>query len=132
MHHNSNGYKDETEAEPERDMMKKPIGEKTSIQLGFLIAVLGVMGAGFCASIWWGATISSKLDSLLQKDSARDQIMAKMSATDDMMDRRILSLEQLGSPALIPRIKLLEEEYQALKRDMELHKLTASEGKKLP
>lgn len=100
------------------------LGPSTTVRIGLLMAVMG----GFVAIVWWAASTTTKLDSLLtalaavtiQVRSSSEEITKLRGDVDTLktvgspavreLQSRMVEFERVGSPALVPRIKLLEEQ----------------------
>lgn len=85
------GMKDESEI---------TVGEKTPVRLGLLLTILAGVFGGLIAGVWWAATISSKVDTLLESNnSSKAQVILLTTHAGEMqqqiqkLDWRITVLE---------------------------------------
>lgn len=70
------------------------IGEATPIRVGLVIMFLSIFAAG----IWWGATVTSKLDSIIQFQSAQTVAFSELQTkVEDLKVRVILNETEVKS-----------------------------------
>lgn len=77
------------------------IGEATPIRIGLVILLFGVL----VSSVWWAATITSKLDTLITYQTATSASMAELKVQVDNLKLRV-ALNEAG-------IKTLQDSKQA-------------------
>lgn len=82
------------------------------------MALLSLCAGGFCAWIWWAATISTKLDSIMTQQSAL--VAASTVMRSDLEDLK--AWRKLIDAAGSPRLQSIEKEIEALRRDLDTHK----------
>ena len=100
------------------------LGDTTPVKLGFIVGLLALCAAGFGGWIWWAATISSKMDTLLMQE-------AVIIKTTDDYGKRISDVEAwrklvdtVGTPAMVTRVAEVEKKHDALLNEFELYKAT--------
>lgn len=105
-------------------MREEAISEKTPVRLGLLIMVvttaLGLIFGG-ASGIWWWASWSSKVDTKL---NSIETLVTTMGLTDstrdkqlDDVDRRVMRLETVGSPA----VQQIQKDITELLRKFDMH-----------
>jgi cytoskeletal protein RodZ len=62
---------------------RKAISEATPIQIGLVLIIVG----GFASWIWWAATISSKLDTVLKFQQVQDSSITSLRADLNTLTR---------------------------------------------
>jgi hypothetical protein len=78
------------------------ITNKTLVSIG-TVAILGGI-------VWWGATISSKVDSIIAMQTQFSLSLGGQRKDIDAMSIKLVEFDKLGSPALVPRINSLEKQ----------------------
>lgn len=92
---------------------KVVLGETTPIRMSVVIGLLGFVGA----CIWWGATVSAKLDVVIGKVTNVENNHAAVRADVDALKVWKAGIDRSGSPAL----EDLRKEVYGLREDFRLH-----------
>jgi hypothetical protein len=93
------------------------ISEKTPVRIGLLLTVALLLTGGFGTSIWWAATISTKLDAIIISQSV--QTAAVASVQTDVSDLK--AWRKLIDTSGSPQVTTLASQINELKRAMEVH-----------
>lgn len=100
------------------------IGDNTPVRLGLIIALLALCAGGFGLWIWWAATISSKMDTLIgQQTSMIATSNGHGTAIAELQAWRKL-VDTVGTPAMMAKTSDLDKKVEELSRQLELHKAT--------
>jgi hypothetical protein len=97
------------------------ISERTPVQVGLFLAVIGIFLGGLWASAWWGGVTQTKLESV---QKSLDSITSKFPMFDASIvaiASRVQILEVTGSPALRAKLDIIEKEFHDLRRRVEQH-----------
>ena len=97
------------------------ISEKTPVQVGLMLAVLGLFLGGLWASAWWGGVTHTKLENV---QKSLDAIVIKFPAFDANLaavSGRVQILEMTGSPALRIKLEQMDKEMTEIRRRVEQH-----------
>lgn len=117
----------EAQEEPETDSPRngRAIGDTTPVKLGFVIALLGLCAAGFGAWIWWAATISSKMDTLINQQSSMMATANGHGASIAELQAWRKLVDTVGTPAMMTKTADIEKKLEELSRQFELHRVTS-------
>lgn len=99
-----------TSGEPETE---RSISQTTPIQIGLVIGLCTLLLGGG----WWAATVSTKLDVVLQKQTASEGIQAGFRTDVDSLKVWRGVVDTSGSPA----VQRLRDEMVVLERKVDLH-----------
>lgn len=66
------------------------IGENSAVALGVVIGAIGAAGAG----VWWAATLSAKVDTLISLVSGMKGDIGRLDSEMVKIQERVLLLEQ--------------------------------------
>jgi hypothetical protein len=84
------------------------IGESTRLRLGLLIGILAGVVGGIVSGVWWAATLSSKVDYILEgQNGTKAQVIATTAHVSEMQ-QLIQKLDWRASAAEL-RISTLEQ-----------------------
>ncbi len=89
----SNGHPQRREGDQvsDSDRQQKKINEKSYIQLGFALTLVGfIIGA-----IWWAATMQSKMDQVIEEVKGSRVMQAKMGEYETRLKILELQIEQV-------------------------------------
>lgn len=102
------------------------------IQVRFIGWLVIVCAGGFGGWIWWAASMSTKLDVVINNQAA--QLTAIRSVVDDVsrLKEWRIQVDTVGSPALVKKVDMLGEEVAVLTRKMELHLATTTDKANKP
>ena len=108
---------EQREQRQERHEMRAVISEKTPVQMGVMISVYILTSSLIIASVWWAATITEKINTVLANQSI--QIATITSVQSDVADLKAWRkvIDTSGSPAAATLLK----EVADLKRELEVH-----------
>lgn len=84
---------------------KDIIGVETPVRVGVLFAV----GGGIVMAAWWASGITSKLDNIAMNNAAFSIQLREYGVVQRQTEVKLVEFERIGSPALVPRIKQLED-----------------------
>lgn len=106
----------------------KMISEKTPMQIGLIVLILGLVVAifsglagGVLASVWWGGVTQTKLENL---QKSLDGISTRLSVFDislSKIETRVQIIEATGSNPLRLRLDVIDKELVEIRRRMEQH-----------
>jgi hypothetical protein len=97
-------------------MSDKPLSVDSPVKIGLVVVFLGLTATALGGAIWWAATVSTKLDSvLLQFKALNDADRAVLSQVDTLKER-VREIELIGSP----KAKALEDRVSALEKALTL------------
>lgn len=124
------------------------IGERTNVKLGLIVLIIIGAAGGFGSQIWWAATTTTEVRSIHglllaemgESKALRDEVVKmkteieifKVSGSPQVrlledrvssLGKRVDYLETKGSPAISPRVEVLEKELAKLREDVEMHKM---------
>lgn len=97
------------------------ISEKTPVQVGLLLAIVGLFLGGLWASAWWGGVTQTKLENVQKSLDAITTKFPMFDASLANISGRVQILEVTGSPALRTRLDAIEKEVLEIRRRMEQH-----------
>lgn len=99
------------------------LSQKTPIQLGLILALLGMCVGGFGAWIWWAASISTKLDAVLSQQSAL--VVATQKQNSDIEDLKAWRklVDVVGTASMAQKTKELDAKIAEIERKIELHEV---------
>lgn len=94
------------------------------IQVKFIGWLVLVCASGFAGSIWWAATMSTKLDVVISNQSV--QMAATKAVVEDVsrLKEWRIQIDTIGSPELVKRADSLRRDVDELTRKLELHLAT--------
>ncbi len=97
------------------------LGENTPIRIGLLLTIALLLVGGFGTSIWWAATISTKLDAIIISQGVESATIAAAQA--DVADlkawRKVVDVA--GSPAESARLDGLTAKVNSIDEMLKLH-----------
>ena len=105
-----------------REMRESVIlGENTPIRIGLLLTIALLLVGGFGTSIWWAATISTKLDAIIISQGVQTAAIAAAQA--DVADlkawRKVVDVA--GTPAASARLDSLTAKINSIDEMLKLH-----------
>ena len=105
-----------------REMRESGIlGENTPIRIGLLLTIALLLVGGFGTSIWWAATISTKLDAIIISQGVESATIAAAQA--DVADlkawRKVIDVA--GTPATSSRLDGLTAKVNSIDEMLKLH-----------
>ena len=105
------------------------LGESTPIRLGLLLTIALLLVGGFGGSIWWAATISTKLDAIIISQGVQTVAIASVQA--DVADlkawRKVVDVA--GTPSTSARLDSLAVKLNAVDEMLKLHIATEDKQK---
>lgn len=94
------------------------------MQIGLVIAFLGLCASGFGTSIWWASSVSTKMDVMIALQKAQDAINSRY-------DQRLVELERwrdvvdsTGSKSMVKKTEEIKGELDTLRREFDVHRAT--------
>lgn len=97
------------------------IGEKTPIRIGLLLTIALLLTGGFGTSIWWAATISTKLDAIIISQGVQTAAIA--TTQTDVADlkawRKVVDVA--GTPSASARLNALGEKLNTVEEMIKMH-----------
>lgn len=132
----------------EQEIKSGVLGDNTHIKLGFVIGLLALVGCGLGGAIWWAATISADMKSMLAMQAASVQVSNNhqtiindlqvwKSKADDYLKKvdtqseaisKIMAWKDLvdtvGTKAMMTKSAELEKQMNEISRQFEVHKLS--------
>jgi hypothetical protein len=97
------------------------IGEKTPIRIGLLLTIALLLTGGFGTSIWWAATISTKLDAIIISQGVQTTAIA--TTQTDVADlkawRKVIDVA--GTPAASSRLDALSAKLNTVEEMIKMH-----------
>ena len=114
------------EQRQERSDMRRAIGEKTPVQLGVTAAFYVFSFSLIVASVWWAATLTEKINTVLKNQDAQNIVMSTMQTDISDLKAWRKVIDTSGSP----QASSLTKEINDLKRELEIH--IAETGKAKP
>ena len=108
---------EQREQRQERHEMRAVISEKTPVQMGVMISVYILTSSLIIASVWWAATITEKINTVLANQSI--QIATITSVQSDVADLKAWRkvIDTSGSP----QVAALAKSIQEVKSELEIH-----------
>lgn len=103
---------------------KSVLSGASPIQVKFIGWLVMVCAAGFGGWIWWAATVSAKLDTILTNQTLQSAAMKAIVEDVSRLKEWRVQIDTVGSSALNKRIDLLESDFRTLQKDFDLHKAT--------
>ena len=105
-----------------REMRESGIlGENTPIRIGLLLTIALLLVGGFGTSIWWAATISTKLDAIIISQGVESATIAAAQA--DVADlkawRKVIDVA--GTPSASARLDSLTAKVNSIDEMLKLH-----------
>lgn len=96
------------------------------IQVKFIGWLVLVVAGGFGGWIWWAASMSTKLDVVISQQAA--QLAMVKSITEDVsrLKEWRIQIDTIGSQATVRRLDTMENLYNKLEKEYELHKATTT------
>ena len=91
------------------DSDHEALGESTKVRLGLLIAILGLVMTGIVGGVWWAATITAKVNVILEfnnqtKESAKEYA-AQIGTLDKLTQRLEMKISVLESRVTAAELK---------------------------
>jgi hypothetical protein len=105
------------EQRQERSEIRRIIGEKTPVQLGVTAAFYVFSFGLVVASVWWAATLTEKINTVLKNQDAQNITMSAMQADISDLKAWRKVIDTSGSP----QAASLSKEINDLKRELEVH-----------
>ena len=129
QHHTTGEAQDEPETQSSRT---SALGESTPVKLGFIIGLLGLCAGGFGFWIWWAATISAKIDTMIAQQAAfaRATDTHQIAIVDLQAWRKLI--DTVGTPSMMIKTAEIQKQLDELQRAFELHKVTTTMMKGTP
>lgn len=96
------------------DTKNNIISEATPVRIGLILAFLGAFGS----AVWWGSSITNKLDTLLTFQKTTDTSIIELKAKDIALDKQITDIKSFNDKDLSEiklKIALTEVELKAVK-----------------
>lgn len=96
------------------------------IQVRFIGWLVLVIAGGFSGSIWWAASMSTKLDTVINNQSVQ---MANTKAVVEDVSRLKewrIQVDTVGSPELVKKTEALRRDIDTLRERFDLHLATTS------
>jgi hypothetical protein len=97
------------------------IGEKTSVRIGLLLTIALLLTGGFGTSVWWAATISTKLDAIIISQGIQTVTIGEVQA--DVADlkawRKVIDVA--GTPSASVRLDALSAHLNTVEEMIKLH-----------
>lgn len=105
------------------------LGGNTPIHVKFIGWLVITCAAGFGGSIWWAATMSAKMDQILENQAK--ELTASKIISDDVtrLKEWRVQIDTVGSPTMVKRMEKTDEELRALREKFELHVATTIQNK---
>lgn len=101
-----------------RNIVEKALGTDSPVKVGFILALLSLCAGGFSVWIWWAATISTKLDTVITQQAAMNALTSKMASDVEELKSWRRLIDASGSK----QAQDITKEIEFLRRDLELHK----------
>lgn len=114
---------DTTTEETPRKMV---LSGSSPIQVRFIGWLVLVIAGGFSGSIWWAATMSTKMDTMILNQAA--QMTATKAVTEDVsrIKEWRVQIDTVGSPEMVKRVDVLRRDHDELKNRVDLHMATTT------
>jgi len=103
------------------------IGEKTPIRIGLLMAIATLLVGGFGTSIWWAATISTKLDAIIISQGAQTAAISTLQSDVSDLKAWRKVVDVAGTPSASARLDALGAKLISVEEMIKMH--IASENK---
>lgn len=104
--------------------MKEILSGDTPIHVKFLGWLVIVCAGGFGGWIWWAATISTKLDLVIQGQATQTKAIVAVTEDVSRLKEWRVQVDTVGSPSLLKRVDEISREINLIQKDFELHKAT--------
>jgi len=116
---------EQREQRQERHEMRAVISEKTPIQLGLAAAAYFFSFSLVVAAIWWAATLTNMVSTVLKNQDAQSLVMISMQKDISDLQAWRKVIENSGSPAvanLSAKFTELEKEFEIYRAQTEKQK----------
>lgn len=114
----------EQEQEQDPETKTVTITGTSKIQIRFIAWMLGTCAVGFGTWIWWAATISSKIDTLLTGQAAQSLAVKGLSDDVSRLKEWRTQVDAVGSPVMVRRVDDLSKAVNDLQKAFEMHVAT--------
>lgn len=106
-----------------QEEVMKTLGGNSPIQVRFVGWLVLVCASGFGGWIWWAASMSTKLDVVINNQSA--QMAATRAVVEDVsrLKEWRIQIDTVGSPSVVHRLEEIEKMLRDLKNQFDLHRV---------
>jgi hypothetical protein len=112
------------EKEEPGDSRSLVLSGTSPIQVKFIGWLVVVCAGGFGGWIWWAATMSSKLDTVISNQAAASAATRAVEGDVARLKEWRVQVDTVGSPQMVKRVDQLSQEMEAIRREFDMHKAT--------
>ena len=110
-------HQEAQEQRQERHEMRGIISEKTPIQVGLVAAAYFFSFSLVVASIWWAATLTNMVSTVLKNQDTQSAVMLTMQSDISELKAWRKVIDASGSPQAVTLAKSIQE----VKSELEIH-----------
>lgn len=112
------GEKSETFIAEVKEGTERILGTESGVKIGLVLTLLGICAGGFAVWIWWAATISTKIDTMILQQTAMATVQTKLGADVDELKAWRKLVDTVGSGP----VGGVRDDLRQLQKEFELHK----------
>lgn len=118
--------KDKTESGGEGEEQPRPLvlSGASPIQVKFIGWLVLVCAGGFGGWIWWAASMSTKLDTVISQQALQLAMVKSVSEDISRMKEWRIQIDTIGSQATVRRLDAIEVRMGIMEKNWEIHKAT--------